>query len=94
MGLGLENLPRCLQSIELRHGDIHQDHLGTQFGAQLDGLTAVLSFAHDLESGADFEHASKALAHDGMILGEMDGDFLVTHGVLWWADGVGWGTWT
>ena len=73
-GDGFEHLAGGFQTVEPRHGDVHQHHGGTKLLGQGDRLAAVLRFADHFEVGFQFQHLAKPLAHDRVVFGQQDGD--------------------
>ena len=71
-GQGLENLPGGLQPVEQGHRDVHQDHVGTQFGGQRHRLASVGRFADHFEVVVEVEHLAKTFAHDHVIFREQN----------------------
>ena len=63
---------RGLDAVQLRHGDVHDDHVGMQFLGQLHGFAAVAGLAHDLHVGLRGEDHAEALAHQRVIVGEQN----------------------
>ena len=74
-GDGFEHLAGGFQTIEQRHGDVHQHHVGTKFFGQRDRLAAVLRFADHFKIVFQFEHLAETLAHDRMVFGQQNSDF-------------------
>ncbi len=70
-----ENLPGRFQTIEMRHGDIHQHHGGPEFLGQRHRLPSVLRFADDFDVGFQFEHLAKSLTHDHVVFGKENSNF-------------------
>ncbi len=66
----LKYLPGGFQTVELWHGNVHQDHLGTKFFGQHNGPAAVLRLASHLKIAFEFEHFAKAFTHDHVVLGK------------------------
>ena len=73
-GEGFEHLAGGFQTIEQRHGDVHQHHGGAKFLGQGDRLAAVLRFADHFKVVFQFEHLAETLAHDRMVFGQQDSD--------------------
>ncbi len=55
-----------------------------EFLGELDGLAAGLGFAHHVDVGFGGQEGAEALADDGVVVGEQNGDL----GRAW--GGVGW----
>ena len=66
-GEGFEQLAGGCQTIEQRHRDVHQDHVGTKLSGQRDRLPSVLRFAHHFKILFEFEHFAKSLAHNHVV---------------------------
>ena len=47
--VGREDAPRCLEPVELRHADVHQDHARVEPGRLLHRLEAGARLRHDLD---------------------------------------------
>ena len=73
-GERLQHLAGGFQTIEQRHGDVHQHHVGTKFFGQRNRLAAVLRFAGHFEIVFQFEHLAKSFAHDRMVFRQQNSD--------------------
>ena len=64
------DLPRRLDAVQERHGDVEDRHVRLVLLGKAHGFTAVARLGHDLPVGALFEHLAEALANDSVIVGE------------------------
>src|SRR5688572_8313798 len=74
-----ENLPRGFQTIELRHGNVHDDHGGTQFFRQLHRLAASLRFADNFNIAFASQQPSKSFPDDQVVFGQQNSDSFHRH---------------
>ena len=58
---GFANLPGGFQTIEQRHGDVHDDHGGTKFSGQFHRLAAGVRFADHLDIAFGLQQRPEAL---------------------------------
>ncbi len=72
VGIALDDLGRGINTVELRHSDIHDDHVGRELLGEADGLAAIAGFADDFDCGVGLEQKLKAFANDPMIIGDED----------------------
>src|SRR5262249_46573704 len=66
--------PRRLHAVAVGHAHVHQDHVRLETPGQLDGLGAVLGFAHDREVLARLEDHAEATTDQGLVVGEQHPD--------------------
>ena len=66
--------PRRLDPVELRHPDVHQDHVRLELGRQAHRLVAVLGLADDLEIVASLDDQPEAAADERLVVGDQDPD--------------------
>jgi hypothetical protein len=62
------DLPGGADTVHLRHGDVHQDHVGFFFAAQLDGLLAVVGDAHHLHLGQHIHEARETSGEQPLVV--------------------------
>jgi hypothetical protein len=63
------DVPRGLDAIELGHGKIHDDHIGTLLEGHLDGFLAIAGLGNYLQIFLLLQEFPRALAHDGVVFG-------------------------
>jgi hypothetical protein len=68
-----------LESVELGHADVHEDHVGCEFAGAFEGLESVGRFADDFDVLLGFEDHAKAAAHERLVVGDEHPD----HGLDW-----------
>jgi hypothetical protein len=68
------DLTRGLQTVELRHADVHQHKVGAKLASKRHGLASVRGLPRDLEVGLGVEESAKAGADDRLVLGKQDAD--------------------
>ena len=71
---GLHDLPRGFHAIDLRHGDVHDDHIRTELASQRHSLTTVLGFSNDMEIGLCEQQVAQYFADDAVVFCQEDGD--------------------
>ena len=64
--------PRCLDAVEVRHPNVHQQHVGPERARGLHRLLAVLGLAHHLHLPGGLEHGAKAGPHQRLVVGDQD----------------------
>ena len=74
-GDGFENLARGLQTIEQRHGNVHQNQCGTEFFDHGDRLMAVFRFADHFKIVFEFQYLSNFPANERVVVRQQDSDF-------------------
>ena len=65
-----DDLPRGFESVELRHGDVHYDHIRSQGLGHLDRLPTVLRLAHHFDIQFGCQERTQSLPHDRVIVCE------------------------
>ena len=65
----LADLAGGFQTIEQRHGDIHDDHGGTEFGRHFYGLSAGGRFADHLDIALGLQELQQALPDHHVVFG-------------------------
>jgi len=55
--------PRCLNAVQLRHGDIHNDDVGLKLRRKLNGFAAVRRFSDHLQVVLRLEDEAEAAAN-------------------------------
>ena len=68
----LLDAPRGLDAVHVRHGDVHQHHVGRQFAGQAHAFRAVLRLADDLQLGIGAQQHAQPRAHDRVIIDQQD----------------------
>src|SRR5215831_4352592 len=66
--------PRRLDSVDVRHADVHQNDIRVQGAHLLHSLGPVLGLADDLEIGARVEDHAEAAAYERLVVAEQDAD--------------------
>ena len=66
------NAASGFDSVEERHADVEDSHVGLKLGGFVDGVTAVGSFGADFPAGARLEESAKTSANHGMIIRDQD----------------------
>jgi hypothetical protein len=65
--LGLD--PLCgLQPVHLGHPHVHEDEVGAELSARLQGLLAVVGLSDDLESLLAGEHGPETFPYQGVVV--------------------------
>jgi len=75
---GAGDLPRGFQSVELRHGDVHDRDVRCEFAGELHGLAAIVRFTHDIDVTFGDQQRAQSLAHYGVIVGQNNSYLLHT----------------
>ena len=75
VGMIVADPPRRLDSVDLRHRDVHEHHIGVQLVEEADRLLAVGSLADHVEALLDHRPA-KALAKHLVVVDEHQPDAL------------------
>src|SRR5207302_4280502 len=57
-----------LESVEDRHPDVHQDHIGIRLARKLDGVAAVFRLADDLDAVLGVEQGAEPGAHERLVV--------------------------
>ena len=71
---GGDDPPGRLDPVQLRHPDVHQDHVGLELGGQTHRLGAVLGLADDLEVRSRLDDQPEAAADERLVVGDQDPD--------------------
>jgi len=66
------NAASGFDSVEERHADVEDSHVGLKLGGLVNGVTAVGSFGADFPAGARLEESAKTSANHGMIIRDQD----------------------
>lgn len=61
-----------VDSIELRHGNVHDNHVGRELLGQPDSFPAIGRFADDFDTRVGLEQEPKTFANYSMIVGNED----------------------
>ncbi len=64
----------CLNAIDTRHAQVHQDDFRVMLGGQRDGFLAVGRGRHELDLVEQPQQRRQALAHQALVIGEQDPD--------------------
>src|SRR6266852_2717846 len=62
------NLPRCLQTVQLRHADIHHHYFWFCLQCQCDSFAASLRFATDFPNAAFEQKLAQPRSNDIMVV--------------------------
>ena len=65
-----------LEAVDVRHVDVHGDHVGPQRFRERDAVAAVAALAHDFELRIGVDDLLKHLAHEGGVIHHEHADFL------------------
>ena len=71
---GLGNLGGCFQAVQVRHGVVQDHHIRAQLLGHFHGLTPVLGCADHFKIRLILREKLNSFAHDGVIIGQQDGD--------------------
>jgi hypothetical protein len=71
-GKGFDDAFRCLQAIQIGHGNIHEDYVRVGGLDQFDGLAAVAGLADHFDSGEFLKRVANTGPDDGVIVGQDD----------------------
>src|SRR5262249_51188757 len=71
--------PGCADAVEHGHVQVKQDRVGLVLGYQVQRLLAVRSGADHVNAGQPAEQQYQALADAGLIVGDDDAQWLVSH---------------
>jgi len=66
-------------TIEFRHGQVHQNHIGLQYAKSGHRFAPVLSESHNSHVRLELEYRREAIAHDGVIFGDENPDRRLRH---------------
>jgi hypothetical protein len=72
----LQDLPRRLDAVQLRHRDVHDDDVRAELLDEIDRGPAVARFADDLDLLVRLEDAAQALSDHGVIVNQEDANLL------------------
>ena len=67
-GGGFENLAGGLQTVEQRHGHVHQHQRGTKLFGQGDRFMAIFRFADHFKVSFEFQNFSEFLTDDPLVV--------------------------
>ena len=67
-------------AVQLRHGDVHDDHIGLKLFAELHGFAAVAGLADDLHVGLRGKNHVEALPDQHVIVGQKNSDHTSSRG--------------
>ena len=71
-GRGGANLASGFDSVEERHADIEDGHIGFEFAGFVDSIAAVSGFGANIPAGTRFQEGAEAGTYDGMIIRDQD----------------------
>jgi hypothetical protein len=74
LGIGSLDPGDRADPVELRHDDVHQDHVGRELADEVDTLEPVLGLADDLDVVEQLQVAAQPAADDAMVVDEHDAD--------------------
>ena len=69
LGVVFHDAARGFHAVDLRHGDIHDDHVRPQLLGEAHGFRAFAGFAHHLHVGFLVDDELEALADHRVIIG-------------------------
>jgi hypothetical protein len=64
----------CPEAIEVRHEQVHEDHVGAERIGALNGYGSILGLADDFEVVLQLEKASQAATDDLVVINYQDLD--------------------
>ena len=67
---------RRVQAVELRHHDVHEDHVGAVRLAEVQRLAAVARLGDDLDAVERLHQGADPRTEQGMVVGQQDADRL------------------
>ena len=59
---------RRFDTVQDRHQQVHQNHIGLGFGSGRDGFVPISRFPHNLEAAGFREQGTNALAHNRVVV--------------------------
>ena len=68
------DLSGCLDTVNLRHAQIHQNDVRSLSGDHFNGLRAVASGADEVDPIDQADQHRQAVAHDSLVVGDHDAD--------------------
>src|SRR6185503_9772206 len=72
--IALEDRARGIGAVQLRHGEIHEHHVGGQLARQAQRLAAVHGERHHLHVGLRLHHVLEPFGHHPVVIGNDDAD--------------------
>jgi hypothetical protein len=75
----LQQLARSVQSIEVRHANVHDHHIRLQLFGHFDRLTAIGRLSTHFPAFVFLEKRTQTPAYDFVVVGQQDTKF---HGIL------------
>src|SRR5439155_22014319 len=63
---------RCLDAVEARHADVHENERGEQAPSLVDRLAAIRGLAHDLDVRRGLEELAETGADERLVVGDQD----------------------
>jgi hypothetical protein len=73
-GVGRKDPPRCLESVELGHPDVHQHHGRREPRGLVDRLEPIARLGDHLDVGLAGEQHAEARAHHRLVVGDEHAD--------------------
>jgi hypothetical protein len=67
-----ENLAGGVDAVEVRHGDVHDHHIGAEFPGQPHCAAAVAGFPDHLKAAFPLQQGRQPLPHDLVVIGQED----------------------
>ena len=80
MGAGAKDGAGRLDAVDLRHTEVHQDHIRLEGFGKRDGLPPVAGLAYNLEVGDGEEQGAQPFTKVGMVVGDEHPDPLQGYG--------------
>src|SRR5882762_6800211 len=71
----IDNLFRCLDTVQNRHADVHDHHIGLERGRSLDRVTSVLGFTDNFQVGLAVEQGAQARSHHRVVVSKQSPQF-------------------
>jgi len=71
---------RGIEAAQIRHRDVHQQHVGPEFFHQLDGLAPIVCFSDNFQRGLITKKSLDTFTKEGVIVADQNSDF-ATHAI-------------
>src|SRR5260370_37693759 len=72
LGMSVADNAGCLDAIDARHGDVHQDYFWLEFIGKEDGFVAIACFAAKLPFGKRLQDGLDTSANESMVINDQD----------------------
>jgi len=69
VGIAFHDLRSCIDPVELRHSNVHHDHIGAELLGHADGFTSIGRLPDNFDVGIGLQEKPETLADDTMIVG-------------------------